>query len=166
MRSLSVLLSGVFLSASVASLGQAAATRVDHYSSADLIGRARQEGGTQPLFSAIMERYPNHYSMLVHRRADGQSELHERYADVMVILDGEGQLVTGGTMQDGKQTAPGERRGAGISGGSSMPIKRGDILHIPANLPHQVRLPSGGEISYFVLKVDETAVPATGAAKP
>jgi mannose-6-phosphate isomerase-like protein (cupin superfamily) len=133
------------------------AATVDHYSQQELIARAREKGGVSPLFTEIRAKYPNHYTMLVSRHADGQSEFHVKYADVLVILKGEGEIVTGGSMVGMKQTAEGEQRGSGISGGSSSPLRRGDIVHIPAGTPHQVKLRVGGNITYFVIKVDETA---------
>ncbi len=127
---------------------------VDSYTTEHLIARARQAGEV-PLSSEVLKKYSNHYTMLVSRHADGQSEFHEHYADVLIILDGGGQLVTGGTMQGDKETAPGERRGQGILGGSTTTLKTGDIVHIPAGVPHQVRVTPNGSIVYFVVKSDE-----------
>jgi len=137
------------------SFGQAAT--VDHYSQQELIARARKKGGVSPLFTEIPAKYPNHYTMLISRHADGQSEVHMKYADVLVILKGAGEIVTGGSMVGEKPTAEGEERGSGISGGSSSPLRRGDIVHIPAGTPHQIKLRAGGNITYFVIKVDESA---------
>ena len=130
---------------------------VDSYSTEALLARARQTNGGKPLSTEILARYPNHYTMLVSRHADGQSELHERFADVIIILEGEGQLVVGGTMQGAKQTDPGEQRGTGIEGGTTSPLKRGDIVHIPANVPHQVKMAANASITYLVVKVDQGA---------
>ncbi len=129
----------------------------DSYSTEALLARARQANGGKPLSTEVLARYPNHYTMLVSRHADGQSELHERFADVIIILEGQGQLVVGGTMQGAKPTEPGEQRGTGIEGGTTSPLKRGDIVHIPANVPHQVKIAANGNITYFVVKVDEGA---------
>lgn len=109
----------------------------------------------------VLEHYPNHYTMLITRHEDGQSELHEHVADVFFVASGKAQLWTGGSMQDGKSTGPGERRGSGLSGGTAVSLKRGDVVHIPANVPHQLRLAHGSSFTYFVVKVQEECVSGT-----
>jgi hypothetical protein len=47
-------------------------------------------------------------TLLVVRVHTGDAELHEQWADQMVIIKGTLTLVTGGKMQEGHITAPGE----------------------------------------------------------
>ena len=58
-------------------------------------------------------------------------------------------------MPGSKNTAPGEERAPAVEGGASQKIGPGDIIHIPANTPHQVMLEPGKQITYFTLKVKE-----------
>src|SRR6185437_4009121 len=58
----------------------------------------------------------NHSLLLVRREGDGEAELHETQVDVITVVSGEGTLVVGGTMVDGKTTAPNEIRGKSIRG--------------------------------------------------
>jgi mannose-6-phosphate isomerase-like protein (cupin superfamily) len=97
----------------------------------------------------------NHSFMMAHREANGEAELHEKVADVMVVQNGEGTLVVGGKVVGGKTTAPGEIRGASIEAGVSKKMAAGDIFHIPGNTPHQVMVDAGKRITYFVVKVTE-----------
>jgi len=39
-------------------------------------------------------------------------------------------------MIDSKSTAPGEVRGSGIEGGDTRQLSKGDVLIIPAGVPH------------------------------
>jgi quercetin dioxygenase-like cupin family protein len=57
---------------------------------------------------------------------------------------------------DAKTTAPGEIKGSSVQGGSPEQLKEGDVVHIPAGVPHQLLLPDGGSFVYFVIKVKET----------
>ncbi len=91
--------------------------------------------------------------LLVHRTGTGEAEFHEGAADFTVIEAGEGTLVLGGSVKNGKTTAPGEIRGPSIEGGQSHPVVPGDIINIPAKTPHQMMVPKGGQITYIVLKV-------------
>ena len=98
--------------------------------------------------------YGNHLFMVAHREGNGQAELHETQADVIVIESGEGSLVVGGTVVDPKTVSPHEVRGPSIKDGVTKQVAPGDVLHIAAKTPHQVMVPAGKQITYFVVKVD------------
>lgn len=98
--------------------------------------------------------YASHSAMIAHREGNGQAELHSKVADVFVVESGEGTLVVGGKIPDGKTTAPNEVRGPSIDGGEKHPIAAGDVVHIPANIPHQLLVDGGKQITYFVVKVE------------
>ena len=61
----------------------------------------------------------------------------------------------GGTVADPKTTAPHEVRGPSISGGEEKKLGPGDVVHIPAKVPHQLLVESGKQITFALLKVDE-----------
>jgi hypothetical protein len=94
-------------------------------------------------------------AVMVHREASGVAEQHQAEADLMVIVSGGGELLVGGTMRDGKTTAPDELRGPSIDGATRQKLSPGDIVHIAPKIPHQVLLDGAAEITYFVLKVKE-----------
>ena len=96
----------------------------------------------------------NHSAMMVYRKGDGEAEVHEKTVDVFVVQEGRGTLVIGGKVVGGKQTGPGEIRGASIQGGVNKPLAPGDVVHIPANIAHQVLVAPGAEITYLILKVN------------
>lgn len=50
----------------------------------------------------------------IRRTAPSKSELHANFTDVWYVLEGAATLITGGTLQGGAETAPGETRGRGI----------------------------------------------------
>ena len=99
--------------------------------------------------------FGNHTTMVAHREGDGQAELHEKNNDLFVCQTGEATLVIGGTMPGAKTTAPGEKRSATIEGGSKQKLGPGDIVHIPAGVPHQVLVEKGKQFTYFTLKVEK-----------
>jgi mannose-6-phosphate isomerase-like protein (cupin superfamily) len=92
---------------------------------------------------------------VAHREGSGLAEWHEKQADVMFISAGQITMVYGGTIVDPKTTAPGEMRGASITGGTEAKLGPGDVLHIPAKVPHQMLLAPGAQVTYFVTKVIE-----------
>ena len=94
----------------------------------------------------------NYTIMTGHRDKPGQSELHEKDTDVFYIVDGSATFVTGGKMLEGKSTGPNEIRGSGIDGGDTHQLNKGDVIVIPAGVPHWFK-DVKSTFNYFVVKV-------------
>ena len=105
---------------------------------------------TQDLF-----KQGNYRFMVAHREGPGEAEYHALDADIFVVESGTATLVYGGELVDGKTTAPNEMRAGSIKGGMEKPLAAGDIVTIPAKLPHQLKLAPGKEFTYFVVKVTQ-----------
>jgi mannose-6-phosphate isomerase-like protein (cupin superfamily) len=114
---------------------------------------ASMSGTGKPSVSKTIGDYGDHSVMVVHREADGQVEVHAKKHDVIVVRDGAGTLVTGGEVIGGKSTAPDEIRGDKVTGGHSVKLNPGDVVYIPAKVPHQVLLAKGQTISYEAIKI-------------
>jgi hypothetical protein len=103
-----------------------------------------------------LEDYGNDYTLLVVRVRTGEAERHQLFADQMVIKTGTVTLITGGTMQQEHTNSgpgrPGETLGSGIDGGKEVVLNAGDIVHIPAGIPHWVKLAPGATTTYLVFK--------------
>lgn len=107
----------------------------------------------QKVASDVVSTDGNRTFMVAHREGSGLAELHDKQADIMTISVGEVTMVYGGSIVDGKTTAPGETRGPSISGGTEVKLGPGDVLHIPAGVAHQMKLSPGAKVTYFVTKV-------------
>ena len=126
---------------------------VDIYTVKDLktMGQALAQGG-KPFASRNLTRYGNHYTMLAMREATGSSEVHEHEADIFVVENGQATIVTGGKVVNPHTEKPGEIRGTSITGGERHQLATGDIIHIPAGVPHQLVIEKA-PFDYFVIKV-------------
>jgi len=85
------------------------------------------------------------------RDGPGEAEVHLRDTDIFYVLEGTAEVVTGGTVVAPRTVADAEVRGEGITGGDRVRLARGDVLTIPAGLPHwfrQVNAP----FTYYVVK--------------
>ena len=145
----------------VSAMGVYAQTmKFDHWSTAELLERAKhlQELAAKGDGSAseTLEKYPHHYTMLAYRQHSGGGELHQNFADIFFILDGHATVITGGSVVDAKTTGPGEIRGKSVDGGSRQELKAGDVVHIPAGVPHQMLVTDGESVIYFVVKAEES----------
>jgi mannose-6-phosphate isomerase-like protein (cupin superfamily) len=93
--------------------------------------------------------------MGAHRSGGGHVELHEKETDVFYVVEGEATFVTGGKMIGGKVTSPGQHLGTDIEGGVVHHLTKGDVMVIPAGIPHWFKeVPHS--VSYFVVKVLKT----------
>jgi mannose-6-phosphate isomerase-like protein (cupin superfamily) len=132
----------------------AATSAVDHYSSSDLAAIKDKLAASHPTFkSEQLKKYRGHYTMLAYREATGSSEVHEHEADIFVIQDGEGTLLTGGKLVNSHVEKPGELRGTSVAGAEKVHYAPGDIIHIAAGVPHQLLVDKGKTVTYFVVKV-------------
>ncbi|MBV8799094.1 MAG: hypothetical protein JOY77_13785 [Alphaproteobacteria bacterium] len=98
-------------------------------------------------------RKAEHSTLVVRRTKPGRAEVHTELTDVWYVIDGGGTLVTGGKLVDAKTIAPGELRARASSGGIARHIGKGDLLDIPAGVPHWVRGIDGKELVYLTVKV-------------
>ena len=139
-------------------LAQEAAATPEKYSPAELMAmekKLEQKKDASGLASETLKKYSTDYTMLAFRSQSGKAELHEKFADFFVVVDGNATLVSGGHILNGAPSAPGEVRGDSVQDGKEMKLKKGDIVHIPANIPHQLVLAKGDTFQYFIIKVQE-----------
>ncbi len=79
------------------------------------------------------------YAMNLEYRVAGinaNASAHEREAELFVVVDGAGTLVTGGTLRDERRTNDTNRSGSAIDGGSRQRVAKGDVVVVPQNTPH------------------------------
>jgi mannose-6-phosphate isomerase-like protein (cupin superfamily) len=87
-----------------------------------------------------------------HREVPGQVEVHDKESDVIYVVDGSATFITGGKMVDGKVSRPGQWLGKDITGGETHKLTKGDMIIVPAGIPHWFKEVSP-QISYYVVKV-------------
>ena len=98
--------------------------------------------------------YGDHRFRLLYRDADGAPEQHDTIIDVVIVQSGEGTLLLGGRMLNPRASAgSGEYLGTGIEGGERHPLGPGDLVHIPARVPHSFLVPRGKHITYVLVKI-------------
>lgn len=73
---------------------------------------------------------------LEYWKAPGKPAVHPDEAEYAIVIEGAGTLVSGGTMADAKQTRPGLVEGSRIDGGTTRTLAPGDVILVPAGVPH------------------------------
>ncbi len=101
---------------------------------------------------AVLVNTGNYMVHASHREKDGVAEIHTLDTDLIYMLEGSATFVTGGSVPDAKATEPNELRGSAIVGGESRRIVKGDVIVVPAGVPHMFR-DVQGLLNYYVVKV-------------
>jgi mannose-6-phosphate isomerase-like protein (cupin superfamily) len=90
-------------------------------------------------------------AQLEYRPGSGAAALHEKDAELMVVLDGTGNIITGGKMVDEKRVNANNLTAPSIADGVTRAVVKGDMILIPANTPHQVIATGGAPIVLMTL---------------
>jgi mannose-6-phosphate isomerase-like protein (cupin superfamily) len=136
-----------------------AADSVRHLSAATLREAIAPAPGQQAgALNARMVVDAGAYTVIALRRtADGEAEVHAEWDDVMMIQEGAATLLSGGEVSGARQSAPGEQRGGRIDGGTRRAIAPGDVVTVPAGVPHQMLIAPEQSVTYLVVKVRRSA---------
>jgi len=100
----------------------------------------------------MMHAARNYMVHASHRDKAGMVEIHEFDTDILYVLNGSAQLITGGTPVGAKTIAPHEFRAPTVHGGEMRKLVPGDVVIIPNGVPHwfkEVEAP----FDYYVVKV-------------
>jgi len=73
---------------------------------------------------------------LEYWRKPGKPAVHPTQAEYVVVIAGEGTMVTGGQLVDPATTNPTLIEGSRIEGGTTRTLHPGDVFLIPAGTPH------------------------------
>jgi mannose-6-phosphate isomerase-like protein (cupin superfamily) len=144
MRTIIVALAALVLGCAIG-LTQATASSGVTYLPADQVKAAFAKG-------AVLVNQGSYQVHASRRDAPGQVEVHQNETDIIYMLEGSTTFVTGGTVVDGKATAPGEIRGADVTGGETRRLVKGDVIVVPKGTPHWFKDVSG-PVLYYVVKV-------------
>jgi mannose-6-phosphate isomerase-like protein (cupin superfamily) len=92
--------------------------------------------------------------VLAQRRSAGEVEVHDKTNHVFIIVEGEATFVTGGTLVDVRDTAPGQRRAPSVQGGQVHHLTKGDVITIPAKTPHWFKEIPTQTIAYYAINTE------------
>lgn len=148
------LATGVFV-ATAAAAQTASAPETYKFLSAKEIAALTDKPGSDPHTNNLVVRpgYTVEYAL----RTDSGNlvEVHAHTIHYINILEGQGTLSYGGTVNNPTEGKNGEVRGPSISGGTTVAIHAGDYMEIPAGTPHLFNAASGTKLHYVVFNIKE-----------
>ena len=90
--------------------------------------------------------------VVLRRTESGEVEVHDALDDLFIIRSGRANITTGGSVAGNREVSTGEWRGGTISGATTRSLVPGDVLRIPAGVPHRVIVGDGEQIEYLAIK--------------
>lgn len=118
----------------VPATGQDFASGSDIAARVEAMGKAMKPG--QGFAWEPVVRDGERVAALEYWKAPGRPAVHPDQAEYAIVIAGEGTLRTGQRMDNGRETQPGLIEGDRIVDAVDRPLKPGDVLLIPAGVPH------------------------------
>jgi mannose-6-phosphate isomerase-like protein (cupin superfamily) len=148
----SIGLTGLLLSVSDARLGVAddAGAKIQYFTAAQLKALVVHPADGMA-FNQFLKG-PGSDVYVIRRDKNGDTEVHMSFNDIYFVESGHAKITVGGTVTGNRETAPTEWRGGEISGGTDYPLAPGDVLFIPAGIPHKVLVSPKASITYLTVK--------------
>ena len=89
---------------------------------------------------------------IIRRDKTGETEVHMAFNDIYVVKNGHAKITVGGQVTGNRETAPNEWRGGSIRGGTDYRLAAGDVLFIPAGMPHKTFVSPKEQLTYVLVK--------------
>ena len=89
--------------------------------------------------------------LVIERTTTGDAEVHMEWNDIFVVQHGHAKVLVGGQIKGNHETTPAEWRGGEMTGAKEYSLAEGDMLLIPAGLPHKVVV-TDGAFTYLAVK--------------
>ena len=90
--------------------------------------------------------------VLNRRTTPSAPELHAEWDDLFIIQSGYGVLYHGGRLRDAVQRTPKEWAGGTLDSARATAVGPGDVVRIPAGIPHVVQPIGDAPLVYLVVK--------------
>ena len=130
-------------------------TKFVHYKAAELKGYVDTLKGGQTIKFPTVHRGDHQFQNISHRnKSSGGAEMHNNWADLYYVLDGEVTIRYGDRLEGGKEGADGEVRGGEIVGNvQRQKLVAGDVASAPAGVPHFWEVETGKSVTYMTVKI-------------
>ncbi len=135
--------------------------RVDFLSARALSPNAAFVGKPKPLWGATMLTSGDEQTiyLLQRRTVSSEPEVHARWDDLVMIRSGDGAIQLGDSLAGSRYRAPGERIGGVLVNLQEIVVHGGDIVRIPAAVPHAFIVSGTVPLTYLVIKQRRQELP-------
>jgi mannose-6-phosphate isomerase-like protein (cupin superfamily) len=104
--------------------------------------------------------------VIVRRTISSQPEVHARWDDIVLVRSGVGVIVFGDSLVASTLRAPGERRGGKFTTNYQIVVHPGDVVRVPAAVPHAFVVSGAEPLEYLLIKTRRQQLPIRWASGP
>jgi mannose-6-phosphate isomerase-like protein (cupin superfamily) len=97
--------------------------------------------------------------LIVRRSVSSEPEVHARWDDIVIVRSGIGAIEMGDSLVRSRLRAPGERAGGELVQKTQLVVRAGDVVRIPAAVPHAFLVTAGEPLEYLLVKVRRQELP-------
>jgi mannose-6-phosphate isomerase-like protein (cupin superfamily) len=97
--------------------------------------------------------------LLVRRTTSSKPEVHARWDDLVIVRSGTGAIEMGDSLVGSRYRAPGELIGGKLTRSYQIVVHAGDIVRIPAAVPHAFVVSGAEALEYLVIKQRRQTLP-------
>lgn len=109
--------------------------------------------------TVLMSSDERTFYIYVHRTANSRPEVHARWDDLVLVKSGTGAIELGDSLVDSEYRATGERIGGRFHWSYQVVVHAGDIVRIPAVVPHAFIVSGKEPLDYLVIKQRRPELP-------
>ena len=128
--------------------------RVDFLDAKALSPNAAFLGKVKPLWGTTLLTSGDEQTqyVLIRRAVSSAPEVHARWDDLVMIRSGDGVIEVGDSLVGSRYRAPGERMGGTITEKHQIVVHPGDVVRIPAAVPHAFIVSGAMPLTFLVIK--------------
>jgi len=104
--------------------------------------------------------------LLVRRTTSSAPEVHARWDDVVMVRSGTGAIEMGDSLTGSNYRGPGERAGGRFAKSYRIVVRAGDLVRIPAAVPHAFIVSGTEPLEYLVIKQRRQELPVRWYGDP
>jgi mannose-6-phosphate isomerase-like protein (cupin superfamily) len=104
--------------------------------------------------------------LLVRRTTSSKPEVHARWDDLVLVRAGTGAIEMGDSLVGSTYRAPGELAGGRFTKSYRLVVRPGDLVRIPAAVPHAFIVSGTAPLEYLVIKQRRQELPIRWHGEP
>jgi len=109
--------------------------------------------------TVLMSSDEKTFYIFVHRTENSRPEVHARWDDLVIVKSGSGAIEMGDSLVGSEFRAAGERIGGKFHRSYQIVVHAGDIVRIPAVVPHAFIVSGKEPLDYLVIKLRHLELP-------
>lgn len=118
----------------------------------EAVNSVRNQEGKHIFWLSELDGQNYKIGLVVFNNVLPDAEVHKISVDVWHVIEGSSAFILGGELENGIEKKPNEWVAGSIIGGERKEVTAGDVIDIPAGVPHQIDA-QGKFLAMIVVKI-------------